>query len=78
MVAGGFLGFLGLFLSAFVPQMEFWILTYGVLSGFQFPSFAQSMIIVTIESNRPLQHVLGLNTAWCVSGRSWYLNSEHG
>lgn len=33
MIAGGFLGFLGLFLSAFVPRMEFWILTYGALTG---------------------------------------------
>ncbi|XP_055998590.1 monocarboxylate transporter 12-like isoform X4 [Ostrea edulis] len=36
MIAGGFLGFLGLFLSAFVPRMEFWILTYGALTGVGF------------------------------------------
>lgn len=33
MFVGGFFGFLGLFLSAFVSRMELWILTYGVLSG---------------------------------------------
>jgi hypothetical protein len=33
MMAGGLMAFLGLFLSAFAPQMEFWILTYGVISG---------------------------------------------
>nr|XP_022322372.1 monocarboxylate transporter 12-like isoform X2 [Crassostrea virginica] len=36
MIVGGFLGFLGLFLSAFVSQMELWILTYGVISGLGF------------------------------------------
>ena len=38
MMVGGFLGFLGLFLSAFVSQMELWILTYGVISGLPFRS----------------------------------------
>ncbi|XP_065941623.1 monocarboxylate transporter 4 isoform X5 [Magallana gigas] len=33
MFVGGFFGFLGLFLSAFVLRMELWILTYGVFSG---------------------------------------------
>lgn len=36
MFVGGFFGFLGLFLSAFVSRMELWILTYGVFSGMHF------------------------------------------
>lgn len=36
MFVGGFFGFLGLFLSAFVSRMELWILTYGVFSGIGF------------------------------------------
>lgn len=36
MFVGGFFGFLGLFLSAFVSRMELWILTYGVFSGMLF------------------------------------------
>lgn len=36
MFVGGFFGFLGLFLSAFVSRMELWILTYGVFSGINF------------------------------------------
>lgn len=36
MMTGGLLASLGIFLSAFVPRMEYWIITYGILSGFGF------------------------------------------